>query len=210
MEPEILLPRERGAAGVLVIHSWWGRTQPFVEFGAALAREGFAVAVPDLFDGRTASTEAEARALRKAPRRAPMYRRLEADLAALRDAIGFDRPRIGVVGFSMGGHWAVWLSQRPKYDVSATVLYYAARGGDFSACRSSFLAHFADDDPWVSPSARRTMAAAIRKSGCAYRAFDYPGTGHWFAESDRPAAFRAGPASSAFERTARHLSQTIA
>ena len=29
------------------------------------------------------------------------------------------------------------------------------------------------------------MERAIEKAGCSYRAFDYPGTGHWFAEATR-------------------------
>ena len=139
-----------------------------------------------------------------------MYRHLEADLSALRTAIKSDQPKIGIVGFSMGGHWAVWFSQRPQYSISATVLYYAARAGDFKLCRSQFLAHFAENDPWLSPKVRRNMENAIRKAGCPYQPFDYPGTKHWFAECDRHEAFHAESAALAFRRTARHLSNTLA
>ena len=70
-------------------------------------------------------------------------------------------------------------------------------------CR--FLAHFAESDPWVSRSARRNMEHAISSAGCAYLAFDYPGTGHWFAEADRSEAYDAASAELAFERTITHL-----
>mgnify|MGYP003677112971 CR=1 FL=1 len=206
----IQLPKKAGRAGVLVIHSWWGRTSSIVEFSSALVREGFAVAVADLFDGQIANTEAEARALRKRPGRKPMYRHLEANLSALREAIQSDQPKIGVVGFSMGGHWAIWLSQKPEYEISATVLYYAARAGDFSCCQSQFIAHFAENDPWVSPKTRRNMETAILRAGCPYQPFDYPGTGHWFAECGRHEEFQAESAVLAFERTIRHLRNTLA
>ncbi|MCP4319381.1 MAG: hypothetical protein GY789_26185 [Hyphomicrobiales bacterium] len=64
----------------------------------------------------------------------------------------------------MGGHWAIWLSQRPEYEISSTVIYYAARAGDFSLCQSRFLAHFAECDPWISTNARRNMENAIGKA----------------------------------------------
>ena len=109
-----------------------------------------------------------------------------------------------VVGFSMGGHWAVWLAQHPDPPVSAAVLYYAARGGDFSRTSVPVLAHFAERDELVTTVARRTMERAIGRSGLRFTAFDYPGTQHWFAESTRP---EHDPAASriALQRTARFL-----
>ena len=109
----------------------------------------------------------------------------------------------------MGGHWAIWLSQRPELPIGATVLYYAARAGSFAASPSSFLAHFAEDDPWVSRSARRRMEAAIAKADRPYQAYDYPGTGHWFAEQDRVQDFHPDAAALAFRRTVEHLRGTI-
>jgi carboxymethylenebutenolidase len=53
----------RGPA-VLVIHSWWGLTSSFVDFGEALAEKVFVVGLADLFEGRTDSDPAEAQRLR--------------------------------------------------------------------------------------------------------------------------------------------------
>lgn len=209
MVAEILFPQRPSQMGVLILHSWWGRSRSFLRFGEALARDGFIVAVSDLYEGKLAETEAEARALRKSARRMPMYRCLEADLALLRAQIASEQSRIGVVGFSMGGHWAVWISQRPEYAISATVLYYTARGGDYGRSQSDFLAHYAQDDPWVSKSARRNMEKAIHAARCAYRSFDYSGAGHWFAESDREDAYCPKPAAIALSRTSKHLSRVL-
>lgn len=188
--------------GVLVIHSWWGLTDSFRAYGEALAKEGFVVGLADLFDGRTASDIAEAKALRAMRRSEPMYRTLMRDLAGLRKEAGTER--VGLVGFSMGGHWAVWLSQRPELPVAAAVLYYAARAGDFGGSRASYLAHFAVEDGWVSAAARKRMEKEIAKAGRPYRAHVYPGAGHWFAENDRP-EYEPAAAALAFARTVGHL-----
>ncbi|MFZ1726639.1 MAG: dienelactone hydrolase family protein [Albidovulum sp.] len=206
---ETSVPNSGPNGAVLVIHSWWGLTDSFRKYGSILSDEGYLVGVADLFNGSTAETEAEARALRASPRRTPMYKTLGADVASLRKALGSSKKKIGVVGFSMGGHWAIWLSQRPEYGVAATVLYYAARGGDFSNCRSGILAHFAQHDPWVSASARKSMERAIEKSGCEYRAVDYAQTQHWFAEQSRHAEFDKSAARLALQRDLDHLKHNL-
>jgi dienelactone hydrolase len=53
------------------------------------------------------------------------------------------------------------------------------------------------------------MERAIRNSGCDYDAFDYPGTQHWFAESDRTSEFDADAAAVAMERHLRHFKQQL-
>lgn len=194
--------------GVLVIHSWWGLTESFRHYGQALAQAGFRVVVPDLFGGATADTEADARRLRARNRGVPRYRLLEAGLDRLRSGAG-DEPPVGVVGFSMGGHWAVWLAQRRQYRLAAAVLYYAVRAGTFTS-PTSYLAHFADDDPWVSAGARARMEAAIRRGGYGYTAYDYPGCAHWFAESDRADSYNADAAQLALSRDVEHLTSGVA
>lgn len=110
----------------------------------------------------------------------------------------------------MGGHWAIWLSQRPEFQVAATVLYYAARGGSFEKCQAKILAHFAESDDWVRSTARKSMERAINGSGCAYQSHDYPGTTHWFTETDRSAEYDASCARQALERDIEFLRATLA
>lgn len=202
---EVVCNTKSPVGRVLVIHSWWGLTQSFRDFAERLSGEGYAVGLSDLFDGQTASEIEDAKRLRRRPRKVPMYKSLISNVEELL-AIGDHGARtVSLVGFSMGGHWAVWLSQQPNLPIQSTVLYYAARAGNYANSKVSFLAHFAESDPWVSGSARRNMERAISNAGCAYTAFDYPGTGHWFAEIDRPEAYDAASAELAFGRTIAHL-----
>lgn len=51
------------------------------------------------------------------------------------------------------------------------------------------------------------MEQAIATAGCLYRAFDYPETGHWFAETDRTDAFNTEAARMAVTRDLEHLAR---
>ncbi len=199
----IVLPPGAPVAAALVIHSWWGLTASFTDYAEQLASNGVAVGLSDLFDGRTAATPAGARALRQAPRAEPIYRGLQRDITGLLDAARLSQ--VAVIGFSMGAHWAVWLSQQAGNPIQRVVLYYGARGGDFAGSRADYLAHFADNDAWVSATARHGMERALARAGRPYRAYDYAGTGHWFAESAAGGSYDGSAASSACHRSLAFL-----
>lgn len=93
---------------------------------------------------------------------------------------------IALLGFSMGGHWAYWLSQRPELAIAKTVTFYTVRNGDYTISRSAFLAHFAGTDEYVSSAGVRKLERSLAKAGREHTFHKYAGTGHWFFESDRP------------------------
>jgi len=190
--------------GVLVIHSWWGLTDSFRDYGTRLAQSGYVVGLVDLFNGETAKTIAKAKRLRGAPRRNPMYKDLIADIKELQ-TFTTHNSQIAVIGFSMGGHWAVWLSQQRELPISATVLYYAARAGNFQNSHSNYLAHYAERDDFVSETSKRKMSQNISKAGLTFDCHHYPGTHHWFAESERKKEFAPESAKIALERTVEYL-----
>lgn len=199
-------PTHPGPA-VLILHSWWGLTNSFTDYADKLAGEGFLAGCVDLYDGGLATTPEEAAALRAAPRSRPMYRTMLAALDELSADPAARRSRVGLVGFSMGGHWAVWLAQRADVPAGAVVVHYATR-----AVKTSdpvpVLAHFAEHDPFVTKSGRSAMERSLRLHGWPYTAHDYPGTGHWFAESGE-GAYDPGPATAAFARTSRFLAEAL-
>lgn len=191
-----------GRRALLLIHPWWGLSAGTRALGERFKAAGISVVLADLYGGRIATSEAEAKALRATKRKQPMYRDLLDDIAVLKDATG--AARVAVLGLSMGGHWAIWLAQNAPADVAACITFYAARAGDFSKADCRFQAHFADADPFVPLPARRRMLAAIGAASCPVEAFDYPGTAHWFAEADRP-EFDAAATEAAFARSLRFL-----
>lgn len=204
--PYLAVPPKGVGRPVLIVHSWWGLTTSFTNYADRLAAQGFVAGCADLFQGGLAATEAEAHSLRRSRRPEPMYRTLQSGVTTLGGHPRADGSPPAVIGFSMGGHWAVWLAQHPPPEISGVVLYYAARSGDFDACTTPFLAHFAGHDDFVSRRARREMQRQIASRGLALAGHDYPDTTHWFAESDRPEYDQAA-AEVAFGRTLRFLAE---
>lgn len=204
----LAIPRRGSGPGVLVLHSWWGLNAFFRGVCDRLASQGFVALAPDLYDGRVAETARAARALRAAStarRREPIYKFLIRKIEYLRQHEAVSSGELAQVGFSMGGHWACWLAQRPELPIAATVSFYALRSGDYSRTRSAFLCHLAEDDPWVSAPVTRKLARHLEAVGVQATFHNYPGTGHWFFESDRAEAFEPGAAALAWTRTVAFL-----
>ncbi len=207
----IAVPKAGKGKAVLVLHSWWGLNTFFRGLCDRLAQAGFVALAPDMYDGKIATTVAEAKRLRAettASRRVPAYKMLMASICDLSAHKAANGREVAIMGFSMGGHWALWLSQRPELPVSSTVVFYAARNGDFTRSLSRFLFHFAEDDEWVSMPSVKKMRKSMDASGRSAEYYSYPGTGHWFFESDRTDAFRPEAAGLAWKRSLAFLHGT--
>lgn len=204
----LAIPKSGTGPGVLVLHSWWGLNPFFKELCDRFARAGFVALAPDLYSGKVATTVAAAKALRAqttASRKTPAYKMLIAAIERLSHHAAVTTPCIALVGFSMGGHWALWLAQRPELPICATVIYYAARNGDFTQSRSRFLFHFAQTDEWVSAASIKKLKKSLAGASLDATYHEYPDTAHWFFEYDRSAAFNGKAAALSWKRTLEFL-----
>jgi carboxymethylenebutenolidase len=204
-EGHLALPANRRGPGVIVLHSWWGLTDATRGICHRLAKHGFVAIAPDLYRGRLARTAAEARQLRSARRAEPAFRTIfEARDALLAHEAVVGR-RLGVLGLSMGGHWALWLGSRADSSIAATVVFYAARASSFAGGPSAaYQIHLAEHDDFVSPAGVRRMQRALAAAGRPTETHTYPGTSHWFFESDQP-QFDPPAARLAWKRTLAFL-----
>src|SRR5947209_5663097 len=59
-------PSHGSGPGVLVLHAWWGLTEPFRQVCDRLAEAGFVALAPDLYHGKTTAAVEEAEVLGEA------------------------------------------------------------------------------------------------------------------------------------------------
>src|SRR5438046_3220896 len=59
----LAVPEQGSGPGVLVLHAWWGLTEPFRQVCDRLAEAGFVALAPDLYRGKTTAAIEEAQAL---------------------------------------------------------------------------------------------------------------------------------------------------
>jgi carboxymethylenebutenolidase len=76
--------------------------------------------------------------------------------------------------------------------------------------RGPLLGHFADKDEWVSRSEVQDVIAGLEGHDIDAEVYVYSGTGHWFANSSSPAAYRPVAADLARHRTIEFLRYHLA
>ncbi|HEY4376498.1 MAG TPA: dienelactone hydrolase family protein [Acidimicrobiales bacterium] len=201
----VVAPDSGSGPGVLVLHSWWGLTPFFHSVADRLADAGFVALAPDLFGGETADTPDEAEALLQASSPDRAANLITASALTLRGMPATPAGRIGVMGFSMGASWAMWAATRMPEHVAAVSIFYGSQDIDFAPARAAFQGHFAEHDEFVSDDDRAEMEAHLRLLHHEVDFHHYPGTGHWFMEHDRPAAYVAQAAEQAWARSIEFL-----
>ena len=189
---------------VLVVHAWWGLNAFVRSFCNRLARAGFSVLAPDLYNGRCAATIASARQLRGTLKRETITTLLRQSAAQLMET-SRSAHCIGVVGFSLGAYWAMWLGEQADVPVGATVAFYGLRPGSTAHTSSAFQFHLAEMDEFVRPAAVRRLRKTLSALDTDVEIHTYPGTQHWFFERDRLEAFDAAASRRAWSRTVRFL-----
>ena len=191
--------------GVLVLHAWWGLNDFFKGLCDRLGKEGFIALAPDLYHGATASTIAEAEKLRSKLKRDTVMQEISQAARELHDLCGASQPGIGLIGFSLGGFWALWLAEQKATPAAATVVFYGTRNGEYTESHSAFQFHFAETDEYVSASGIKKQQKSLKAAGRQAEFYTYPGTTHWFFENDRPEAYHPQAAGLAWERSLEFL-----
>jgi carboxymethylenebutenolidase len=208
-------PPHGSGPGVLVLHAWWGLTEPFQQVCDQLAQAGFVALAPDLYHGKTTASVEEAEALVEALNQDE--ERVRGDIAGsvqvLRQHeathLSDGRGKLAIIGFSLGGAYALDTSVRMSEEIAAVVTFYASYPGlDYSGTNAAYLCHFAEDDPFEPAESVAEMEQELQAAGRQVTFYMYPGTKHWFFEENRP-EYDAEAARAAWERTIEFLHEQL-
>lgn len=206
VEYYLAVPASGAGRGVLVLHAWWGLTSVFTSVCDQLAEAGFVALAPDLYAGRTATTREQAEQLSSDLDGQTTYALITRAVAELQARPEIqDRP-IGVVGFSLGGAWAVSLDQ----GVDAIVVYYATVPLEYVSASAPIMGHFAEHDEFEPLESVRQFERSLRDKGLSVDLHIYPNTQHWFSEDNQPGYYDPAAADLAWQRTLEFLRQHLA
>jgi len=193
---------ELGAGlGVLVIQEWWGLVGHIKNLCDRFAAEGFTALAPDLYHGQTATEPDTAGKLFMALNIAQAEKDLKGAAAHL--AQHSSTPKLGAVGFCMGGQLALFAATLNP-SIGAAVNFYGIHPNvkpDYTKLSGPVLGLFAEKDGFVTPDTARQVDADIKKAGKSSEIHIYPNVDHAFFNDENKAAYNKAAADDAWRRT---------
>jgi dienelactone hydrolase len=170
------------AREIVLFHSVLGLRPGVLRWAERLRAEGYVVHTPDLYDGEVFDDyEAGFAKVEAIGGIGALIERTNAAVAGLPE-------RVVYAGFSNGGASAQLLAlARPG--ARGLVLMHAALpveafGAEAWPAGVPVQVHYAEHDPFREQEALDALAAQARASGAPFEAWDYPGSGHLFADPD--------------------------
>jgi carboxymethylenebutenolidase len=201
-------PTSGRGPGVIVIQEWWGLTTHIAHMADRLAGEGYVALAPDLYGGVTTHDEGEAlQLLLEIPvDRAARDLRGAVDYLLSRDEVVGET--VGVVGFCMGGSFALELAVQEGGKIAAVVAFYPIgyMPGDYAGLQAPVLIHIPDGDQINPPTLAEELNEKISADTGTKPEIDHYPAGHAFLnEEDLLGTYNAEQARIAWDRTVAFL-----
>lgn len=202
-------PENAGGAlpGLIVIHEWWGLNDNVRDEARRLAAEGYVTLAVDLYGGRTATEVKDAMGLSQGLSRNPgpaednlrqAYRYLSATAGA---------PRVGSIGWCLGGRWSLKTALLLPADLDATVIYYGSVDvpeNELATLQMPVLGLFGSKDPVIPLRTVEAFQASMQRLGKKAEVKVYEGAGHAFANPSGT-SYQAAAAEDSWRRTVEFL-----
>lgn len=184
MSAYIAMPTgEEVCPAVVMIHDILGMTHDLRHQADWMASEGYLVVAPDLFDGGTVLGCVRTVLRNINQGKGPLFERLE---AARQWLIRHERctGKVGVIGFCLGGGFALLLAPRHEYDVASAIYPSMPKGAsEFLKGACPIVASFGGSDPLLKGAATN-LKTILTREGVEHDIKEYQGAGHDFM-SDR-------------------------
>jgi len=197
---------------LIVIHEWWGLNDNVRDTAERLAAEGYVTLAIDLYDGKIAETPKDAMKLMQGL--TDDSERALANIAAAYKYLSAaaDAPKVGVIGWCLGGQWSLRTALLLPDDIDAAVIYYGTLVTDkdqLATLSMPILGLFAGNDPIVPRDSVDTFRKTMLQLGKPANVYIYEEAKHAFANPSGMAYDKAA-AEDAWEKTLEFLATSLA
>lgn len=182
----LAMPRDAAEPlpGLIVIHEWWGLNDQIKNVTRRLAAEGYVALAVDLYDGATATTPEKAQQLMTTH-----LGDVEVGRKNLRQAYDYLEkyalaPRIGSIGWDLGGAWSLQTALLYPDQLDAAVFYYGqvfAERDQLAKLKMPLLGFFGSEDKSIPVRDVQTFRSALNDLGKNAEILVTIGANHGFA-----------------------------
>ena len=210
----LALPAAGGEArkpAIVVIQEWWGVDDWIREQATRFAGQGYVALAPDLYRGHVAKSPDEAHELMRGMPEDRAMADLKAAVDYLSSRPDVDPKRIGVIGWCMGGGYALALAvadARPK----CTVINYGRLVTDPSAItriQGQILGNFGGADRGIPVDDVKKFGGDLTKYGKLADIKIYDGAGHAFMNPNNKEGYDAAATQDAWGRIDRFIATNL-
>ena len=196
---------------IVVIPEWYGVNDWVRQQTDRLAKQGYVALAVDLYRGKVAATNDEAHELSRALPEDRANADVKAAFAYLASRKDVDAKRIGVIGWCMGGGYALALAtNEPR--LAAAVINYGRLVTDpatITKIHAPILGNFGAKDRGISVESVNAFDAALKAAKKNADLKIYPDAGHAFMNPNNKDGYRAESAADAQERIDRFFAAKL-
>lgn len=198
-------PNGASASAVIVVQEWWGLNDQIRDVARRFAREGYVAIAPDLYSrqgNKVARDSNTAAQLMGGLKKAEGIEDLKTTIEWIRKQKRTRTSKIGVIGFCMGGSYAMLLPCESK-EISAAAPFYGEIPDDNKirnlACPIFYA--YGENDGWIKPADVDRLERDLKEFGKPGQVKTYQGCSHGFFNDQRPDVYDAMAAKDAWDHT---------
>jgi carboxymethylenebutenolidase len=207
-------PKQTEASpGILLIQEWWGLNDHIKEVAQRLAKEHYVVFAPDLYSrlGNVVTKNgAEAAKLIGSLPSAQLLSDLIDAIHYLKGLPQVDAGKAGVIGFSVGGSFALSIACRTE-QIRCAVPFYGQIPPDAELGKISapILYFYGEEDGWIQKTEVERLKSALKENKKGGEIKTYPGSPHAFFNDTRREVYNPEAAKDAWNRTLAFLKKYL-
>lgn len=187
---------------IIVIQEWWGLNDWIRQQADRFAGQGYVALAPDLYRGKSTSDPEVAHELARGLPQDRAIADLEGAFHYLAGRSDVDPSRIGVIGWCMGGGYALdFTLAEPR--IAATVMNYGhlvTSPESIAKIHAPLLGNFGAEDRGIPKADVIAFAKALKDAGKTSDIKIYEGAGHAFMNPNNKAGYVKSAAEDAWSR----------